>query len=560
MMKCALLSNVNLESLGRRIERHEVYIPEGFGAWRQELTEFTSGTFSCTPSSIFLIIDGAQLVRHRPGLQAMIVELDEHFACIGRAAQHSPGIKFFISTIDVPAQALLPLKRERDERRIEQYWQDGIAGVSAAQANVYIFDLKELVEGCGRTAFYSNKRWYLGGLRFSTLGEKLIARELERILDAQRVARKKCLLLDLDNTLWGGVIGEDGVEGIQLSETGEGARYKDFQRRIKNLGEMGVILGIVSKNNEADAIEVFETHEHMVLRKGDFAAMRINWSPKSQNIAEIAQDLDISTDSLVLIDDNPVEREAIGIALPEVTVPQFPADTCELSSFLEQVYRDCFFTLESTEEDRKRTESYRANARRAAERSAVPSIEEFLVGLRTKIFLRRAGEEDLPRVAQLTQKTNQFNLTTRRYTQQELRELQSMSGADVFVASVVDKYGDNGKVVVSIVRKEAHDVARLDTFLMSCRVMGRFIEDQILDHLVKQMSADGISRLRVQFIPTNKNAPARAFVERLQGGRLVPTDTRDVQTWEFNIAKASPVTRTAYAELLTQHRNAEDVS
>jgi FkbH-like protein len=156
---------------------------------------------------------------------------------------------------------------------------------------------------------------------------------------------------------------------------------------------MGVILGIVSKNNEADAFEVFESHEHMVLRKDDFAAMKINWSPKAQNIAELAQDLDIGVDSIV-IDDNPVEQEAVRTALPEVTVPEFPADTCELASFFEQVYKECFFTLESTEEDRKRTEAYLANAKRAAERTAASSIEAFLAGLRTKILLTRVRDED----------------------------------------------------------------------------------------------------------------------------------------------------------------------
>jgi FkbH-like protein len=447
---------------------------------------------------------------------------------------------------------LRPLKEEHAERRLEQHWHRGIARATASHANIYIFDLKELVEQVGRSQLYSSKRWYLGGLRFSTAGEKLIAREFERILDAQVVARKKCLLVDLDNTLWGGVIGEDGVKGIQLSETGEGARYKDFQRRIRELGKMGIILGIVSKNNEADALEVFERHEHMVLRKGDFAAMKINWSAKARNIAELAQDLDIGMDSIVFIDDNPVEREAIRTALPEVTVPEFPADTCELTSFCERVYKECFFTLESTEEDRKRTEAYLANAERVAERTAAPSIEEFLAGLRTKIFLMRARDEDFGRAAQLTQKTNQFNLTTRSYTEQELRALQTTPGATVFIASVADKYGDSGKVLVSIVRREAPGTAELDTFLMSCRVLGRFIEDQILDHLVKELRADGVSRLRVRFIPTRKNAPARTFIERLQGGRLVSDAENGAQTWEFDISKASPVTRAAYAEVLTK--------
>jgi FkbH-like protein len=549
-MKCALLSNVNIESIARQMGRHEVHIAQGYGVWTQELADPASGTFSFGPSSVFLIIDGAELLRGQRGPEEILAEVDEQLAWIERGAELSPGIKFFVSTLDVPAHTLRPLKEEHVERRLEQHWHRSIARASANHANIYVFDLKELVEQFGRSFLYSNKRWYLGGLRFSTAGEKLIARELERILDAQLVARKKCLILDLDNTLWGGVVGEDGVNGIQLSETGAGARYRDFQLRIRDLGRMGVILGIVSKNNEADAFEVLERHEHMVLRKGDFAAMKINWSAKAQNIAELAQDLDIGLDSIVFIDDNPVEREAIRAALPDVTVPEFPADTCELNSFLEQMYKECFFTLESTEQDRKRTEAYLANAKRAAERTASPSIEEFLAGLQTKIFLTRASDEDLARAAQLTQKTNQFNLTTRRYTEQELRALQATPGAEVFIASVADKYGDNGKVLVSVVRRPAPDTAELDTFLMSCRVLGRFVEDQILDHLVKELRSDGLSKLRVRFIPTKKNSPARAFIERLQGGSLVSDAASGAQTWEFDISKASPVTKAACAELL----------
>ena len=551
-MKCALLSNVNIESIARRIERHETHIAQGYGVWTQELADPGSGTFRFGPSTIFLIIDGAELLRGERELGSVLASVDEHLAWIEQAAERSPTVKFLVSTLDVSARTLRPLKEERAERRLEERWSAGVARASGSHANIYVFDLKEMVAQMGRSYLYSNKRWYLGGLRFSTAGEKLIARELERILDAQGVARKKCLLLDLDNTLWGGVIGEDGAKGIQLSESGDGARFRDFQLGIRELGRMGVILGIVSKNNEADALEVFDRHEHMVLRKRDFALMKINWSTKAQNIAELAQDLDIGMDSIVFIDDNPVEREAIRVALPEITVPEFPVDTCELTSFLERVYKECFFTLESTKEDRKRTETYWANAKRAAERTVAPSIEEFLSGLRTKIFLTRARDEDFGRVAQLTQKTNQFNLTTRRYTEQELRALQSTPGAAVLIASIADKYGDNGKVLVSILRTVTRGTAELDAFLMSCRVLGRFIEDQILDHLVQELRADGFSTLRVNFIPTGKNAPARAFIGRLRGGRLVAENQTGAQTWEFDISKTSPVTKPGYAELLTK--------
>ncbi|MBV9559056.1 MAG: HAD family hydrolase [Bradyrhizobium sp.] len=559
-MKSALLSNVNVESIARQIGRHEVHIAQGFGVWTQELADPASATFSFQPASIFLILDGAELLRGQRGLQPLLAELDEHLAWIDRAAAHFPGIKFFVSTIDVPTRTLRPVKDERIERLIEEHWHEGIRRASAASANVYIFDLKQLIEESGRFHFYSNKRWYLGGLRFSTTGERLIAGEMERILDAQMVARKKCLLLDLDNTLWGGVVGEDGINGLQLSETGPGARYRDFQLRVRELGKMGIILGLVSKNNEADALEVFEAHEHMVLKKDDFAAIKINWSPKAENIAALAEDLDIGIDSIVFIDDNPLEREAVKSALPEITVPDFPSDTSELPSFLERVYKECFFTIESTEEDRKRTKTYLANAKRAAERTMASSIDEFLEGLRTKIFLTRAGEEDFGRAAQLTQKTNQFNLTTRRYSEQDLRTLESTRGGSVYIASVADKYGDNGKVIVGILRRATPDTAELDTFLMSCRVLGRFVEDQVLDHFVGELRRDGFSRLQVRFTPTRKNAPARAFVERLHGGRLLPSDAESGELiWEFDIAKASPVTKPAYAELVAKQLLLDEV-
>jgi FkbH-like protein len=551
-MKCAVLSNVNVESLARRIERHEVHVAQGYGAWTQELANPASETWAFGPSAVFLLVDGAELFRGQRGLDPALAEVDGHLVWIERAAERSRDIKFFISTLDVPARSPRALKHGHPERQLEQHWLAGISRASANHANVYVLDLKALVEDVGRAQLYSSKRWYLGGLRFSVLGEKLIAKELQRVLDAQVGARKKCLLLDLDNTLWGGVIGEDGLQGIQLSETGEGARYKDFQRRIRQLGEMGVILGIVSKNNEGDVFEVFDRHEHMVLEKEDFAILKIDWSPKPESIAEVAQDLEIGIDSLVFIDDSPVEREAVRAALPEVTVPEFPADTCELSAFLEQVYKDCFFTLESTEEDRKRTESYLANARRTAERSAAESLDDFLAALRTKISLGKLRDDDVPRAAQLTQKTNQLNLTTRRYTEQQVQAFRTTPGMAVSIASVADKYGDNGKVFLGIVRKLSADTAELDTFLMSCRVMGRFIEDQILDHLVNELRADGLSRLRVHFVPTRKNAPTRSFVERLAGGQVVSEDEGGGKTWEFDIAQTSPVTKPPYAELLTR--------
>ena len=210
---------------------------------------------------------------------------------------------------------------------------------------------------------------------------------------------------------------------------------------------------------------------------------------------------------------------------------------------------DYFFALELTEEDRKRTETYLQNAKRAAERHAAWSVEEFLAALKTKITVRKVMDEDLPRAAQLTQKTNQFNLTTRRYTEQDLQGFRRSADLAVYIASVSDKFGDNGKTFLAILKKATPDTAEVDTFLMSCRVMGRFIEDQILDHLVRELRQQNVAKLRLHFFPTKKNMPARAMLDRLKG-KIVSQEENGNTTWEYDLTQGSPVTQPAYAELM----------
>jgi FkbH-like protein len=552
-MKCALLSNSNIESLSRRVDtRHEMFIAEGYGSWIQELANPTSAMWRFGPAAVVLLLDGTELLHGYEGAKedALFAAVDEQITWIERAAELAPAVKFFVSNIDVPPLSVRSMKQVSIERRLEAYWYDRLVALGARVPNMYVMDVKGLIEGRGREQFYSKKRWYLGGMKYSVVAEKTLAKEITRTLNAiAGTGRKKCLLVDLDNTLWGGVIGEDGLEGIQLSQTGEGARYRDFQRRIRQLEDLGVILAIVSKNNYTDVQEVFDNHADMVLKKDDFASLKINWSTKPQNIAEVAQDLDIGSDSFVFIDDNPVDREAVRSAMPEVTVPDFPADTTLLPAFLDQIYQDYFFALESTEEDRKRTETYLQNAKRAAERHAAWSVEEFLAALKTKITVRKVMDEDLPRAAQLTQKTNQFNLTTRRYTEQDLQGFRRSADSAVYIASVSDKFGDNGKTFLAILKKATPDTAEVDTFLMSCRVMGRFIEDQILDHLVRELRQQNVAKLRLHFFPTKKNTPARAMLDRLKG-KIVSQEENGNTTWEYDLTQGSPVTQPGYAELM----------
>ena len=252
-MKCALLSNCNVESLSRRIDaRHDVFIADGYGAWIQELGNPNSAMWRFEPAAVLLLLDGAELIRQQEGTndEALITLLNEQLHFIESAAELNPTVKFFVSNIDARPLSIRAMKQTPVERHAEALWGDRLIALVARAPNVYPMDVKGQIEDLGREAFYSRKRWYIGGMKYSVTGEKTLAREITRTLDAVVGARrKKCLLLDLDNTLWGGVVGEEGPQGVQLSETGEGARYKDFQRIIRQLKHLGVILAIVSKNN-----------------------------------------------------------------------------------------------------------------------------------------------------------------------------------------------------------------------------------------------------------------------------------------------------------------------
>jgi FkbH-like protein len=553
-MKSALLSNCNVESLSRRIDAsHDVFIADGYGAWIPELINPKSAMWRFEPAAVIILLDGAELLWQQEGTsdEALVVLLNEQIGYVERSAELNPAVKFFVSNIDVPSLSIRVMKQTSVERRAEALWWDRLAALVARAPNVYPLDVKGLIEDLGRGGFYSKKRWYLGGMKYSLSGEKTLAREITRTLEAVVGARrKKCLVVDLDNTLWGGVIGEDGPQGVQLSETGEGARYKDFQRRIRQLKDLGVILAIVSKNNYGDVEEMFNTHGHMVLKKDDFASLKINWISKPENIAEVAQDLDIGTDSFVFIDDNPAERELVRSAMPEVSVPDFPPDSSLLPDFIEQVYRDHFFALDLTEEDSQRTETYLQNARRAAERNAAVGVKEYLAALKTKITIWRVSDDDLPRAAQLTQKTNQFNFTTKRYTEQDLQDFRNAANSSVYIGSVADKFGENGKTLLAIVKETSSDTAEIDTFLMSCRVMGRFIEDKVFDFLANELRRKGVKKLRLPYLPTKKNMPAKAMLDRLEG-KVVLYDSGGI-TREYDLTQGSPVKHHGYAELISR--------
>ncbi len=334
-----------------------------------------------------------------------------------------------------------------------------------------------------------------------------------RLLAARLGRSRKCLVLDLDNTLWGGVIGDDGLNGVVLgqgSALGEG--FLAVQAYAKDLSRRGIILAVCSKNDEANGWEPFDKHPEMILSRVDIACFVANWDDKAANVQLIAQRLNIGLDSLVFLDDNPFERTRVREALPMVGVPEVPDDPALVPDVL--ALAGYFEAVALTAEDRLRTEQYRGNAKRQSERETFGDLAAYLASLQMRLIWGRFDDAHRQRIVQLVNKTNQFNLTTRRYSEAEydafLRDAQVIG----LHLRLRDRFGDNGLIAVVIARAQG-DALAIDSWLMSCRVLGREVERATLLLLVEQARARGLARLIGQYIPTSKNGMVRDLYERL---------------------------------------------
>jgi FkbH-like protein len=370
---------------------------------------------------------------------------------------------------------------------------------------VYLLDYDGVIAEAGRHHWYDERKWL--SVRLPVAADHLVRFSEAWLAFVHLLCGRtaKCLVCDLDNTLWGGVIGEDGMEGIQLGVEYPGAAYLELQRAILDLHKRGVILAICSKNNESDAMEALANHEHMLLRPEHFSAMRINWRDKAANLREIAAELNIGIDALAFLDDNPVECQLVRQQLPEVTVVELSQDPTGYAAAVRG--QPVFQRLALSDEDQQRGKLYADQRERSDLQDAAGSLEEFYASLEQKLEFAGVDSATLPRVAQLTQKTNQFNMTTRRYTEADIQGFRDDPLCRAYSARVTDRFGDNGVIGVVVVKIE-NDAWVLDTFLMSCRVIGRTVETAILAAVVDQARAAKASRLIGDFISTKKNVPA----------------------------------------------------
>jgi FkbH-like protein len=397
-------------------------------------------------------------------------------------------------------------------------------------AGVYILDYDRLCAEVGLCNWYDDKMWHLARAPLSAQAMVALARRYAAFMRAVAGTPRKCLVLDLDNVLWGGVIGESRIGGIQLGHTYPGNVFHQFQQAVLQLHHRGVILAINSKNNREDVEGVFQTHPDMVLRWEHFASVRINWHGKPENMLEIAQEVNIGLDSLVFFDDDPVERAMMCQALPQVVTLEVPDDPVRYARIL--LGSGVFDKLSFTDEDRQRGAMYQGQvARRGFEKSAM-SLEDFLKSLEMAVTIRPVNGSSFARVLELIHKTNQFNLTTRRHGASQLKEMTKSPGWGVFSLRAADRFGDNGIVGVAILHAQQTTV-KLDTFLLSCRVIGRGIETALLSFLVDWAKTREVSAIDAEFVPTAKNAPAADFLSR-HGFRQL--DVRDgTSLWRLGI-------------------------
>ena len=545
--KIAVLSNFTLNGIAEALKTNaflnnifiDVYLGN-YGQWQQEL--MSNNLYDFAPEIIFVILD-------RFGIDSDIYnsyhlmpeeEIESYFKNylaeiykLVDAAKEKTKAKIVVSNIVDFWSNILGIAEGRAKNSLRRYIKRANLSLEQKYANdhqVLVFDFDGWLGYRGKEQNMYAKFFFLADMRLNPEIMPALAKELCAYLIAVFGKTKKCLVLDLDNTLWGGIIGEDGLSGISLAPHGAGQEFYLFQKTILAFHRRGIILAINSKNNWEDAMEVFEKHPHMILKREHFAAMRINWQDKIANFRELAEEINIGLDSMVFADDDPANRAMVNEFLPEVDILDVPGDTALYFKALLD-YKG-FSILEFTEEDKKRGEMYFAEIQRREMKSQATDLDSFLRGLDLAISIEPISELTLPRAAQLTQKTNQFNLTTCRYQVEDIKNFIS-NGYKIWTLSAKDRFGNYGMTGLLIARKGKENWA-IDTFLLSCRILGKKIEEQFLNYALNELKSTGVKKVLGEYIATKKNGQVKDFYGRTGFKKINSEENKDV--WQVDLS------------------------
>lgn len=394
-------------------------------------------------------------------------------------------------------------------RKLNQLlWQQ-----AAQEPALQLVDMDLVQQELGRANFSSDKLYYVARMPYTQSALILVAQRVASALSAAGGRICKCVVLDLDNTLWGGVIGDDGLSGIQIGELGAGRAFLCFQRWLRELKARGILLAVCSKNDEAVAKEPFRKHPDMALHLEDFAAFVANWEDKASNIRQIRDQLDVGMDSLVFVDDNPFERRAVSSLIPEICVPEMPEDPAEYVSYLRSL--NLFETASYSRDDANRTLLYRERQESLAAQAAFDSYDDYLKSLDMKAVAAPFDAFHFPRLAQLTQRSNQFNLRTGRYTEEEIAALAVDPQVITLWFGLRDRFADHGLISLVVLDKRAEGTLFIREWLMSCRVLKRGMEEFVADTILRTAKENGCKAVVGQYLPTPKNAMVAGLLERL---------------------------------------------
>ncbi|URZ06279.1 HAD-IIIC family phosphatase [Clostridium felsineum] len=502
--------------------KSEIYVSE-YNQYTQQILDSSSELYKIKPDMVIIAIDletvlGDDYFRsftmedfQRQKLKDKILKEVKNFVNIIRT---SLNCSIILHNFEVPyysPMGILESKQEFGFLEMVEEINHNLRKEFKAVDRVYVFDYDKFLSKLGKNSERDYKMYYLGDMKLDMKYVPDLCIEYMNYIKPTLSIIKKCLVLDLDDTLWGGVVGEDGIEGIKLGPTGQGKPFYEFQKFIKLLFEKGVILAVNSKNNYEDAIEVIRNHPYMLLGEENFADLEINWNDKASNIRTIAKKLNIGTDSIVFLDDDKLNCEIVKESLKEVKVVNMPKDPALYLKTIIDISSE-FNVLYLTDEDRKKGLMYAENRKRQELKEEIQSIDEYLKALNMCVEIKVDDEFNIARIAQLTQKTNQFNMTTKRYFEEDIKKFMLEDNYSVLAIAVKDKFGDNGIAGVCIIKKE-NDVWYIDTLLLSCRVMGRKIEYAIMNYIEKSAYKKSVKTIKAVYIPTKKNIPVKSLYE-----------------------------------------------
>lgn len=517
----------------------EIYMG-GYNQYNQEILNDKSELYEFNPDIVFLFIDMRELLGNaffsfyelteQEKAELFKSKLDNLRALVSKLSKKLGG-KIVLHNFEVPLESPLGLIDNKQTLGFIDFVKKlnfELAQSLRENSQIFVFDYELFCSRWGKENIFDYKIYYLGDIKLRLEFLPALCDEYISYIKPLLGLNKKCIVLDLDNSLWGGIIGEDGIDGIKLDQAPQGRPFLEFQKYLLSLFHRGIILAINSKNNPEDALDVLRKHPNMILKEEHFASIRINWGDKISNMKAIAEELNIGLDSLVYFDDDKSNREMIRTALPEVAVVDLPEDPALYLKTIMDL--DDFGSFYLSEEDRKKGQIYTDQRKRQELATSVTDITEYLKALEMVVTLEKANSFTISRVAQLTQKTNQFNITTRRYSEEQIKSFAADKNYLVFSAKVEDKFGDNGITGVGIIKKEK-DNWLIDTFLLSCRIIGRDIEKVMLAYIAEMAEQENATSLHGEFIRTEKNAPAKDFYKNSNFKLLEETDT--YQKWSL---------------------------